>query len=230
MGWVADVFSPERLQRLPGRSAIGHVRYSTAGSSTLRNAQPITRDVLPGLDRARPQREPGQRRGAAQGAGGPGGDLPVHVRLGGDPPPHRARGPPEPRADADAGPRPAERRLLARHAHAGHARRLPGSARVPAAGDRPARQDVAAGIGDVRPRPARGGVRARRGAGGDRAHRPERPPLGEAVPGRRSSSSACSSTSTSPARTRRSGARTCTRRGSRSAAGWPRSTRWRRTS
>ncbi|HZS33180.1 MAG TPA: amidophosphoribosyltransferase [Methylomirabilota bacterium] len=42
MGWVADVFSPERLRRLPGRAAIGHVRYSTAGSSTLRNAQPIS--------------------------------------------------------------------------------------------------------------------------------------------------------------------------------------------
>ena len=42
MGWVADVFSPERLRRLPGHRAIGHVRYSTAGSSKLRNAQPIT--------------------------------------------------------------------------------------------------------------------------------------------------------------------------------------------
>jgi amidophosphoribosyltransferase len=42
MGWVADVFSPERLRRLVGRRAIGHVRYSTAGSSNLRNAQPIT--------------------------------------------------------------------------------------------------------------------------------------------------------------------------------------------
>jgi amidophosphoribosyltransferase len=42
MGWVADVFSRERLRRLPGHRAIGHVRYSTAGSSNLRNAQPIT--------------------------------------------------------------------------------------------------------------------------------------------------------------------------------------------
>jgi amidophosphoribosyltransferase len=42
MGWVADVFHPERLRRLPGHRAIGHVRYSTAGSSNLRNAQPIT--------------------------------------------------------------------------------------------------------------------------------------------------------------------------------------------
>src|SRR3989454_5074072 len=42
MGWVADVFSPERLRRLPGHRAMGHVRYSTAGTSSLRNAQPIT--------------------------------------------------------------------------------------------------------------------------------------------------------------------------------------------
>ncbi len=42
MGWVADVFGRERLRRLPGTRAIGHVRYSTAGTSTLKNAQPIT--------------------------------------------------------------------------------------------------------------------------------------------------------------------------------------------
>ena len=36
MGWVADVFSRERLRRLPGHRAIGHVRYSTAGDSTAR--------------------------------------------------------------------------------------------------------------------------------------------------------------------------------------------------
>ncbi|HEX7828735.1 MAG TPA: amidophosphoribosyltransferase [Thermoanaerobaculia bacterium] len=41
MGYVADVFTPERLSRLPGDLAIGHVRYSTAGGSMLCNAQPI---------------------------------------------------------------------------------------------------------------------------------------------------------------------------------------------
>jgi amidophosphoribosyltransferase len=41
MGLVADVFSEKTLARLPGRHAIGHVRYSTAGSSTVRNAQPF---------------------------------------------------------------------------------------------------------------------------------------------------------------------------------------------
>ncbi|HKB69859.1 MAG TPA: amidophosphoribosyltransferase [Thermoanaerobaculia bacterium] len=41
MGYVADVFDEARLSRLPGKSAIGHVRYSTAGDSSLSNAQPI---------------------------------------------------------------------------------------------------------------------------------------------------------------------------------------------
>lgn len=41
MGLVSDVFSPQELRRLRGRLAIGHNRYSTQGSSNLRNAQPI---------------------------------------------------------------------------------------------------------------------------------------------------------------------------------------------
>ncbi len=41
MGHVADVFTHERLSRLPGDAAVGHVRYSTAGGSMLCNAQPI---------------------------------------------------------------------------------------------------------------------------------------------------------------------------------------------
>ena len=41
MGLVADIFSSDVLTTLPGRIAIGHVRYSTAGASNLRNAQPF---------------------------------------------------------------------------------------------------------------------------------------------------------------------------------------------
>ncbi len=41
MGYVADVFGEARLSRLHGRTAIGHVRYSTAGASLLANAQPL---------------------------------------------------------------------------------------------------------------------------------------------------------------------------------------------
>ncbi|HVT43073.1 MAG TPA: amidophosphoribosyltransferase [Thermoanaerobaculia bacterium] len=42
MGHVADIFTHDRLARLPGRIAIGHVRYSTSGGSMLCNAQPIS--------------------------------------------------------------------------------------------------------------------------------------------------------------------------------------------
>ena len=41
LGLVADVFAAERLLKLPGKTAIGHVRYSTAGGGGVRNAQPI---------------------------------------------------------------------------------------------------------------------------------------------------------------------------------------------
>jgi amidophosphoribosyltransferase len=41
MGLVADIFDAEALAKLPGGAAIGHVRYSTAGHSSLKNAQPI---------------------------------------------------------------------------------------------------------------------------------------------------------------------------------------------
>jgi len=41
MGLVSDVFSERVLADLPGDVAIGHTRYSTAGSSVLANAQPI---------------------------------------------------------------------------------------------------------------------------------------------------------------------------------------------
>ena len=41
MGLVSDVFSEPVLAGLPGDVAIGHTRYSTAGSSVLANAQPI---------------------------------------------------------------------------------------------------------------------------------------------------------------------------------------------
>jgi amidophosphoribosyltransferase len=48
MGRVNDLFTEERLQRLPGHMAIGHNRYSTTGSSELRNAQPLLVDYARG--------------------------------------------------------------------------------------------------------------------------------------------------------------------------------------
>jgi amidophosphoribosyltransferase len=48
MGMVYDVFKKETLDALPGDMAIGHVRYSTTGSSLLKNAQPILVDYAKG--------------------------------------------------------------------------------------------------------------------------------------------------------------------------------------
>ncbi|KAI8021319.1 hypothetical protein LOK49_LG03G03670 [Camellia lanceoleosa] len=41
VGLVSEVFTQSKLNQLPGDPAIGHVRYSTAGSSMLKNVQPF---------------------------------------------------------------------------------------------------------------------------------------------------------------------------------------------
>jgi amidophosphoribosyltransferase len=41
MGLVSDVFSPAETQSFSGHIALGHVRYSTTGTSMLSNAQPL---------------------------------------------------------------------------------------------------------------------------------------------------------------------------------------------
>ncbi len=48
MGLVGQVFDKNILRSLPGRLAIGHVRYSTTGSSHIRNAQPLVADCARG--------------------------------------------------------------------------------------------------------------------------------------------------------------------------------------
>lgn len=48
MGLVADIFDESAFKQLPGQMAIGHVRYSTTGSSQLRNAQPIAVEYAQG--------------------------------------------------------------------------------------------------------------------------------------------------------------------------------------
>jgi amidophosphoribosyltransferase len=48
MGLVSQIFTGEILHGLVGSMAIGHTRYSTTGSSHLRNAQPLTVDCSRG--------------------------------------------------------------------------------------------------------------------------------------------------------------------------------------
>jgi amidophosphoribosyltransferase len=48
LGYVADNFDEATINRLSGMSAVGHVRYSTAGDSGIKNAQPILIDCAHG--------------------------------------------------------------------------------------------------------------------------------------------------------------------------------------
>ena len=48
MGLVNEVFTPEELEKLHGDIGVGHVRYSTAGSSTRENAQPLVLNYIKG--------------------------------------------------------------------------------------------------------------------------------------------------------------------------------------
>ncbi|MCX5787304.1 MAG: hypothetical protein NTX64_02170 [Elusimicrobia bacterium] len=70
MGLAADVFDETSLRGLPGRGAVGHVRYATTGASHLKNAQPLS-----------PARAPREPRG----------DLPVLHGQRGDRPSDRPR-------------------------------------------------------------------------------------------------------------------------------------------
>ncbi len=47
-GLVNDAFNAESLHKLKGDTAVGHVRYSTTGSSILKNAQPLLIDYAKG--------------------------------------------------------------------------------------------------------------------------------------------------------------------------------------
>ena len=73
MGLLGDVIAPGHLDRLPGHMAIGHVRYSTTGSPTPQNVQPLLIDYARGrvavahngtLTNARALRTDYERRGS----------------------------------------------------------------------------------------------------------------------------------------------------------------------
>ena len=46
MGLVADIFHEDIIRKLEGSAAIGHNRYSTSGSTLLKNAQPFCSAAL----------------------------------------------------------------------------------------------------------------------------------------------------------------------------------------
>lgn len=48
LGLVNEVFYPDTLHALPGNIGVGHVRYSTAGATTVENAQPLVLNYIKG--------------------------------------------------------------------------------------------------------------------------------------------------------------------------------------
>lgn len=48
MGLCNEVFTSEKLEKLKGNIGVGHVRYSTAGSSTIENTQPLVLNYVKG--------------------------------------------------------------------------------------------------------------------------------------------------------------------------------------
>ena len=106
MGLVTQVFDERNLAPLDGHLAIGHVRYSTTGSSTWRNAQPVYREIGDAGLRARAQRQPHEHRRCSPSSSGccRGCCPPTAVST---PPPTRHSSPsssprsglPEPRSD-----------------------------------------------------------------------------------------------------------------------------------
>ncbi len=48
MGLLSEVFTPEHLDKLSGNIGIGHVRYSTAGESSIHNTQPLVLNYVKG--------------------------------------------------------------------------------------------------------------------------------------------------------------------------------------
>ena len=151
MGLVTQVFDEQKLSGLHGDTAIGHTRYSTTGSTHWANAQPLIQHGHGAHGRARPQRQPRQRDGAARAARGRGRHARHDLR-------HRAdRGADRERRGAargrgrrrdGAGSRARSRSSRSRR----DADRLPRPARLPAAR---ASAALSTANGSSPPRPAR---------------------------------------------------------------------------
>ena len=141
MGLVSHVFDDRVLAPLTGHLAIGHTRYSTTGSSTWRNAQPVVPRCRRRRVRARSQRQPGEHRRARRGVG----DAARHR--------HQRQRPRRRAASARRASSSDERRATAHDARAGPDRRAApprGRVLVRAHGRRTASSACATPTGSVR--------------------------------------------------------------------------------
>ena len=90
MGHVAGNFDRDDIiRKLAGRTAIGHVRYSTTGETALRNVQPLFAELAEGGFAVAHNGNHLQRDEAAADAQPPRLDLPVDQRHRSHHPPRR---------------------------------------------------------------------------------------------------------------------------------------------
>ena len=163
MGLVGDNFSRrEVIDRLPGTTAVGHVRYSTTGETILRNVQPLFAELEGGGFAIGHNGNLTNGLALRRAAGRRRRDDAVDHRHRGDPASGRARQAQPLRRPLHRGPAPARRRLCLRRHDQQEADRRPRPARHPPAGARPARRLPDARLGDLRARHHRREVRARR--------------------------------------------------------------------
>ncbi len=158
-GWWRRCSMPRYLNSLPGDTAVGHVRYSTAGGAQLANAQPIMVRYAGGdlaiahngnLTNAHDVRE----------TIGPGrGHLPDRLRFRGDHPPHRPFQARDRRRPDRRCPHLSGGSLLRHHLGGRHPLCRPGPPRLPAPGPGPEGRRVRGGQRDLRPGHHRRGVR-----------------------------------------------------------------------
>ena len=183
LGLVGDTFARrEVIDRLPGTSAIGHVRYSTTGETILRNVQPLFAELEGGgfaighngnLTNGITLRRELVHEGAMMQSTT---DTEVILHL-------VARAQTQPlRRPLHRGPAPARRRLCLRRPDQQEAGRRARSARHPPAGDRQARRLPDPGLGDLRARHHRRAIRARRRERRSRHLRRGRRAVAQAVP------------------------------------------------
>ena len=159
LGLVAQVFNEATLTTLQGDLAVGHTRYSTTGSTTWDNAQPVFKND--GV-RALALGHNGNLVNTGELVSRLGSLLRRHDRL--RPGGHDARerdGPSRPRGGRDAGAARARGCLLLRDGRRALGLRRPGPPRSPAARRREASQGVRGRLGDLRTRHRRRHVHPR---------------------------------------------------------------------
>jgi amidophosphoribosyltransferase len=88
MGLVSQIFDGDILKQLVGTAAVGHTRYSTTGSSHLRNAQPLTVDCAKGQIAIAHNGNLTNAAAPARGTRSARLDLPDHGGQRDHPPPH----------------------------------------------------------------------------------------------------------------------------------------------